>query len=198
MGPDPSLVDFTPSVSGLDYIVASWGNDSFYSYNLAEKVWMALGLSPRCLGGDLQRVIFDDLSLPEFGVAEGEISTEYHFSPKRNVCWTMSNEYLRRYLWMRGAYGVRVFFYEALLPDCLDLRAVMAGDAHAQLKPHDGWYEFDIREHNGGLLIQVWASVVAVAPELSPETSASGLVWPGFADPMTRDRANALIKTMPV
>ena len=73
------LAEFTPSVSGLDYIVASWGDGYFYSYNLAEKVWMALGLSPRCLGGDLQKVIFDDLSLPEFGVVEGEISTEYYF-----------------------------------------------------------------------------------------------------------------------
>ena len=103
------LGEFKPSVSGRDYIAASWGNGSFYSYNLAEKAWMALGLSPRCLGGDEQRTVYDDLSLPEFGVAEGEISTEYYFSPKRNVRWTVSNEYLRRYLWMRGAYGVLVF-----------------------------------------------------------------------------------------
>ena len=192
------LADFTPSGSGLDYIVASWSNGSFYSYSLAEKVWMALGLSPRCLGGDQQRVIFDDLSLPAFGVAQGEISTEYYFSPKRNVSWTMSNEYLRRYLWMRGAYGVRIFFYEALLPDCPDLRAVMAGEVHARLKPDGGWYDLDIREHKGRLLIQVWASVVAVTPELSPELSANGLIWPGVAGPMTHDRANALVEIMPV
>ena len=192
------LADFTPSVSGFDYIVASWGGGSFYSYNLGEKVWMALGLSPRCLGGDLQRVIFDDLSLPEFGVVEGEFSSEYYFSPNRNVRWTMSNEYLRRYLWMRGAYGVRVFFYEALLPDCPELRALMAHETHARIKPSGGWYEFDIRAHKGGLLIQVWASVVAVAPELSPEPSASDLVWPGFSQPMTHARADALIKTTPI
>ena len=192
------LAEFTPSVSGLDYIVGSWSNGPFYSYNLAEKVWMALGLSPRCLGGELQRIIFDGLSLPEFGVVEGEISTEYHYSPKRNVSWMMSNEYLRRYLWMRGTYGVRVFFYEALLPDRPDLRAVMAGEAHTQLEPDGGWYKLDIREHKGGLLIQVWANVVAVAPELSPEQSANGLIWPGVADPMTHDRANALVEIMPV
>lgn len=192
------LADFTPSASGLDYIVASWGDGSFYSYNLAEKVWMALGLSPRCLGGDQQRVIFDDLSLPEFGVAEGEISTEYHFSPTRNVRWTMSNEYLRRYLWMRGAYGVRMFFYQTLLPDCPDLRAVMAGEVYAQLKPDDGWYDLDIQEHQAGLLLRLWASVVAVAPELCPEPSANGLIWPGVAGPMTHDRANALVESMPV
>ena len=191
------LADFTPSVSGLDYIVASWGGGSFYSYNLAEKVWMALGLSPRCLGGDQQRVIFDDLSLPAFGVAEGEISTEYHFSPKRNVSWTMSNEYLRRYLWMRGAYGVRIFFYEALLPDCPEIRAIMAGTTHTRLKPSGSWYELDIREHEGRLLIQLWASVIAIAPELSPELSANGLVWPGVAGP-THARANALVEIMPV
>lgn len=192
------LAEFTPSVSGLDYIVASWGSSLFYSYSLAEKVWMALGLSPRCLGGDQQRVIFDDLSLPVFGVAEGEISTEYYFSPKRNVSWTMSNEYLRRYLWMRGAYGVRMFFYEALLPDGPDLRAVMAGNAHARLKPDGGWYDLNIREHKGRLLIQVLASVVAVTPELCPEPSANGLDWPGVAGPMTHDRANGLVEMMPV
>ncbi len=192
------LADFTPSVSGLDYIVASWGSGSFYSYSLAERVWMALGLSPRCLGGDKQRVIFDDLSLPSFGVAEGEVSTEYYFSAKRNVSWTMSNEYLRRYLWMRGAYGVRLFFYQTLLPDCPDLRALMAGEAHARLKPDGGWYDLDIREHQAGLLIQLWASVVAVAPELSPELSANGLYWPGVAGPMTHNRADALVEIMPV
>ena len=106
------LLHFEPSASGHDYIVASWGDGSFYSYNLAEKVWMALGLTPRCIGGEAQRIIYDDLSLPEFGVADGETSTEFYWSPKRDVVWKMSNEYLRKYLWMRGAWGAQVFFYE--------------------------------------------------------------------------------------
>lgn len=188
------LLEFTPSVSGLDYIVASWGNGSFYSYNLSEKVWMALGLSPRCLGGDLQKVIYDDLSVPELDVVRGDISTEYDFSSKRNVHWTMSNEYLRRYLWMRGVYGVRIFFYEALLPDCPDLRSVMDGEDQVRIKPDGGCYDLDIREHRGRLLIQLWASVVAVSPEPSTESNADALVWPGVAGPMTRDRADALRK----
>ena len=186
------------SVSGLDYIVASWGNGSFYSYNLSEKVWMTLGLSPRCFGGNLQKVIYDDLSLPVFGVAEGEISTEYFYSPRRNVRWVISNEYLRRYLWMRGAYGIRVFFYEALLPDAPELRALMAGEAHVQLGANSGWYELDIREYRGNLLVQVRAAVVAIPPELCPEQSADGLMWPGIANPMNRNRANALTEIMPV
>ena len=82
------LPTFTPSISGHDYIVASWGSGSFYSYALAEKVWMALGLSSRTLGGTQQRIIYDDLSLPEFGVAEGEITTQYYFSAQRDVQWT--------------------------------------------------------------------------------------------------------------
>lgn len=198
VGAQADLSQFNPSVSGHEYIVASWGNGFFYSYNLAEKVWMALGLSARCLGGDQQQIIYDDLSRPEFGVAEGELSTEYHFSPKRNVAWTMSNEYLRRYLWMRGAFGVRVFFYEAMVPDGPELRALMAGKDHVLLEPEGSWYKLDIREHNGGLLIQLWATVVAVAPELCIEESADGLIWPGVTGAMTHDRANALVEIMPV
>ncbi|MCP3447423.1 hypothetical protein [Bradyrhizobium sp. CCGUVB14] len=189
---------FSPSISGHDYIVASWGNRSFYTYNLAEKVWMALGLSPRCVGNDSQRMIYDDLSLPEFGVAEGEISNEFYWTASRNISWKMSNEYLRKYLWMRGAHGVRVFFYEALLPDEPQLRATMNGEAHVRIHPNNGWYDLDIRELEGGLLIQVWATVKAIPPELCPEQSANGINWPDISDPMTHDRANALVGMTPV
>ena len=192
------LPAFAPAISGHDYIVASWGSSFFYSYALAEKVWMALGLSSRTLGGTQQRIIYDDLSLPEFGVAEGEITTQYYFSAQRDVQWTMSNEYLRRYLWMRGAHGVRVFFYEALLPDSPEVRSLMAGQTHVELAPEGGWYRLDLREFDGGLLIQVWASVDAVTPELCPEQTADGLIWPGAKEPMTRKKANALLRLDPV
>jgi hypothetical protein len=190
--------DFAPSISGFDYLVASWGNGSFYTYNLSEKVWMALGLTPRCVGNDSQRIIYDDLSLPEFGVAEGEVSTEFYWSPKRDVSWKMSNEYLRKYLWIRGAYGVRVFYYQKLLPDGPELRALMNGNGHVLIKPQGGWFELDIREYEGGLLIQVWATVKAVSPELCPEQSANDIVWPDVANPMTHNRADALVGRMPV
>ncbi|MGY4750595.1 hypothetical protein ACVNHC_12110 [Pannonibacter sp. Q-1] len=192
------LTAFAPSISGHEYIVASWGNGSFYSYALAEKVWMALGLSSRTLGGAQQRIIYDDLSLPEFAIAEGEISTQYYYSAQRSVQWTMSNEYLRRYLWMRGAHGVRVFFYEALLPESPELRSLMADQTHVELAPEGGWFRLNIQEFNGGLLIQVWASVAAVAPELCSEQTADGLIWPGAKEPMTRKKANALVRLDPV
>ena len=89
--------EFTPSISGYDYVVASWGDGAFYTYSLAEKVWMTLGLTPRCLGNDHQRLVYDDLGLPEFGLVDGEVSAEFHWSASRPVSWKMSNEYLRRY-----------------------------------------------------------------------------------------------------
>lgn len=192
------IKEFSPSISGLDYIVASQGNSSFYGYQLAEKVWIALGLTPRVLGGEQQKLIYDDLSLPEFGVAEGETSTEYYYTSKRNVNWTMSNEYLRRYLWMRGNHGARLIYYQALLPDHAEIRDLMNGKAHEVLSPEGGWYDLDIREHDGALLIQLWAIVHAVAPELCPEPSAEGLNWPGIESPMTHARANALTAITPV
>ena len=192
------LDEFQPTVSGLDYIVASWGSGSFYSYNLSEKVWMALGLSPRCLGGDVQRIVYDDLSLPEFGVVEGETTTEYFFSPKRNVRWVMSNEYLRRYLWMRGTYGIRVFYYETLMPDEPEMRTLMDGEAHVKLGTDQDWYKIIILEHQGKLLVRVWGAVMAIPPELCPERSANGLMWPDTEQPMSHDRADALTRTLPV
>ncbi|MGS0824894.1 hypothetical protein ACVBIO_03710 [Shewanella sp. 0m-8] len=195
-----SIKDFTPSISGHDYIVAAWGSSSFYSYSLSEKVWMALGLSPRCVGNDEQRLVYDDLGLPEFDVADGEISTQYHYSLKKNVCWRMSNEYLRRYLWLRGARGFRVFFYEKQLNDTPQLREIMNGKSHIVLKPTEGikWYELDISEHNNGLLLQLWASVEAVMPELCTEQNADDLLWPGDKAPMTHARANSLRSHNPV
>ena len=189
------LTDFSPSISGYDYIVAAWGDRTFYSFNLAEKVWMSLGLTPRCVGNDQQRLVYDDLGLPEFGVVEGEVSSDYQWSLKRSVSWRMSNEYLRRYLWLRGARGVRVFYYSAQLQDVAEVRAIMGGETHVRHRPTKGvaWYELDIREHKGGLLVQLWASVEAVMPELCPEQTAEGLLWPGDAQAMTRAHANALM-----
>lgn len=156
---------------------------------------MTLGLTPRCVGNDQQRLVYDDLGLPEFGVAEGEVSSEYHWNLKRAVSWRMSNEYLRRYLWLRGARRVRIFYYSVQLPDIPDVRALMDEKSQVVLKPGEGvaWYELDIREHKGGLLLQLWASVEAVRPELCPEQTADGILWPGDAQPMTHARADAIV-----
>ena len=194
------VADYSPSLSGHDYIVAAWGNGSFYSFNLAEKVWMTLGLTARCVGNEKQRLVYDDLGLPEFGVAQGGISNEYYWQATRNISWTMSNEYLRKYLWLRGARGVRVFFYQTLFREDPQLRELMGDSSHVVLKPEDGahWYTLDIREHKGGLLVQIWASVESVTCEICPEQSASGITWPGYSEPMTEDKANALIDETPV
>lgn len=193
LGAKGNAKDFNPSISGFDYVVAAWTDSSFMTYHLAEKVWMALGLTPRSIGGDHQRLIYDDLGEPVFDVAEGEISSEFYFNSSRPVSWRISNAYLRRYLWMRGAVGVRVFFYQARVPDTPELRALMQGEKHWCVQPAGGWFELDIRESEGELLLQLWASVVAVSCELAPEPTADGLVWPDMPDPVTRRLANSML-----
>jgi len=194
LGGKGSSKEFSPSMSGYDYIVASWGDGSYYTYNLAEKVWMALGLSPRCLGNEQQRIVYDDLGIPEFAVAEGETAREYHFNSSRNVTWRMSNAHLRKYLWMRGARGVRTFFYQANIPDVHEVRQLMNGEQHIEIKSDLGWYEMDIQEDGGTLLLQVWASVDAVSCELCPERSADNITWPGVQGLVTHASAGADIK----
>lgn len=184
------LRGYNPLASGYDPIVMSWGSGSDFAYNLSEKVWTSLGLSPRCFGNLNQRIVFDDAAAPEFSVAEGEISRTYYFEGSRNVSWTMRNDYLRRYLWMRGAVGVRVFFYEGLLEDGAAVRAIMQGKTHYLDEQDGSWYILDIREWEGKLLLQVWATVPAVAPKLCPEPDVHKLVWPGDRQPMTKVRAS--------
>ncbi|WP_164903104.1 hypothetical protein [Rhizobium leguminosarum] len=184
--------DYAPSVDGSDYIVASWGSGYFYTYMLAEKVWMSLGLSMRLLGQDAQRAVFDDLSRPEYDVAEGEVSSRFHYVSSGNVHWRMSNDYLRQYLWMRGLHGVRLFYYQKLIADTPEVRAIMSGEKHVELGGPNSWYLLDIREHDGGLLMQVWAKVSAVSPQRCETTRADGLTWPGIKDPMTSTRANSI------
>lgn len=188
------LAEYVPSVDGFDYIVASWGSGSFYTYMLGEKVWMSLGLSMRALGQEEQKVVFDDMSLPEFGVAEGDISGSYNYVASRNLHWTMSNEYLRQYLWMRGAWGVRLFYYQSLFPDVPNIRGIMNGTKHVSIGGRDTWFELDVREHNGGLLVQVWGKVFAVSPDRCPLQSADGLVWPGVDGVMTQHRAEGIVE----
>jgi len=174
------------NVSGYDYIVASWGDGARYSYNLAEKVWMTLGLSPRVIGNDEQKIIYDDLSLPIIGVSEGDVASEFEFNLKRDVYWTMRNDYLRKYLWMTGCYGVRVFFYKAYLDDGAEVQQLLNGDSYYNEVIGNGWGELDIREVDGKLLLQLWASVIAISPVLCNEQDIYSLIWPGDSQPITR------------
>lgn len=192
------LAEFAPSIQGLDYIVASWGSNSFYNFYLAEKVWMALGLSARTVGGAHQRLIFDDLGEPVLGVAEGEASNEYEWTSKRPVKWRMRSDYLHRYLWMRGARGVRHFYYSKLLPSTPGVLGLLDPKGWCELKAEDGRYEGNIRPYKEGHLLQLWGAAAVLEPVLSHEPTAEGLIWPGDDQPMTSARANALLGYQPV
>ncbi len=192
------LADFVPSIRGRDYIVASWGDNSFFNFYLAEKLWMALGLSARTVGGAHQRLIFDDLRAPVWGVAEGEASNEYEWTSKRPVNWRMRSDYLHKYLWMRGARGVRHFYYSKLLPSMPGVLALLNDDGWCKLEAEDGRYEGDIRPYNDGHLLQLWGVAAVLEPVLSRKPTAEGLVWPGDDQPMNSDRANALVRPQPV
>jgi hypothetical protein len=188
-----NAADFHPSLSGHDYIVASWGSGSFYTYQLAEKVWMTLGLTPRCVGNDQQKLIYDDLHLPEFAVAEGQISNEYYWKSARNIVWSMSNDYLRKYLWLRAGRGVRAIYYETWIPDHPQIRQLMGTQKHVERKPSNGpdWCLLSLREHKQGLLMQVWATVEVAGGQPCPQQRADSIIWPGQTTPMTHEIANA-------
>ncbi|KMK85830.1 hypothetical protein [Pectobacterium brasiliense] len=176
------------SISGYGYIVASWGSGSHYSFFLAEDVWMTLGLKPRLIGDDEQKVIFDEVSSPSYGVAQGDVSSEYYFKSNKDVKWTMRNDYLRKYLWMKGCVGVKVFFYEAYIERTKDVLGLLSGSNHYILNLP--WIEFEIVDHGNRIMLQAWGTVQSVQPELCVELDINSLVWPGHTLPMTTSRAN--------
>jgi hypothetical protein len=67
----------------------------------------------------------------------------------------------------------------------------MGGKSHVDIKADTGWYEVDIREDAGGLLLQVWASVDAVSCDLCPERTADNIIWPGVQGLVTHASADA-------
>lgn len=107
----------------------------------------------------------------------------------------MSNDYLRRYLWLRGGRGVRQFYYKSQLEDGAELRAWMNRRPFVELGGPGSWLEGDVRANGSGLLLQVWATVEAVSCKLSPQQTAEGLHWPGVQGAVTHARANDIFNT---
>jgi hypothetical protein len=67
----------------------------------------------------------------------------------------------------------------------------MGGLSHICIETKTDWFTVDIREHDGELLLQVWAAVAAISCARCAEPTADGLVWPGIAGQVTRANANA-------
>lgn len=171
----------------LDHIVASWGDCSFYNFNLSEDVWMTMGLTPRCVGGDDQRIVYDDLSVPVIGVAKGEISSEFYYQPSRDIHWKMKNDYLRQYLWQKGHVGVRAFYYEGYVqkPEAYE---PLLDDGFFSDAPEAGWYDLRLVTTQHGILFQAQAAVIAITPDRCEDRDVHELIWPGDDAPMTKAR----------
>lgn len=185
--------EFQPSVSGEEYVVAAWGSGHYFGFHLSDKVWMTLGLSPRSVGGTHQQLIYDDLRLPLLNIAKGHVSNEYYWTQRGNVKWTMRNDYLRRYLWMKDYVGIRVFFYEANLRNSKEwesFRSKIKGD---ELSPKGSWFNCRILDNKNGIRLQVWAAPIVVENDLCAKPNADGLLWPGTEQAMTKAKANSIV-----
>lgn len=182
-----SARDYNISISGYKYIVASWGDSSHFSFFLAEDVWMMLGLKPRLIGDTEQKVFFDEVSLPDYGVAKGDVSSDYYFRSNKDVKWTMRNDYLRRYLWMRNYVGVKVFYYEAYVKRTTEIINILSDSKHFKLDLP--WIDFEIVDLDDRIMLQAWGTVQSVQPELCEKLNIDTLIWPGHTTSMTKSRS---------
>lgn len=134
------MCDANYTIGSYYSLISSWGNGSLFTYNLSDRFWMTLGLTPRCHSNDT--ISWDDISNDETDIAFGELSTEYCYEYKRNVSWKIRNDYLRKYLWHLGHAAVRVFYYEQDLPRTKELEEIIGRNG----------YFTDINNNNGTIL----------------------------------------------
>lgn len=172
-GPDndsEGMCDGNYTIDGYYSLISSWGNGSLFTYNLSDRFWMPLGLTPRCHCNDT--ISWDDISNDETDIAFGELSTEYCYEYKRNVSWKIRNDYLRKYLWHLGHAAVRVFYYEQDFPRTKELEEIIGENGYFKDINNNKWYDFRLFVHRGSsdkICLQVEASVVVALPELCPE-----------------------------
>lgn len=195
-GPDndsEGMCDGNYTISGYYSLISSWGDDSRFTYNLSDRFWMTLGLTPRCHSNDT--ISWDDISNDETDIAFGELSTEYCYEYKRNVSWKIRNDYLRKYLWHLGHAAVRVFYYEQNFPRTKELEEIIGENGHFEDINNNKWYDFRLFVHRGfpdKICFQVDASVIVALPELCPEKTLEDIIWPDLQHSLTRKQAHSM------
>ena len=195
-GPDndsEGMCDGNYTIGGYYSLISSWGNGSLFTYNLSDRFWMTLGLTPRCHCNDT--ISWDDISNDETDIAFGELSTEYCYEYKRNVSWKIRNDYLRKYLWHLGHAAVRVFYYEQDFPRTKELEEIIGKNGYFKDINNNKWYDFRLFVHRGfpdKICLQVEASVVVALPELCPEKTLEDIIWPDLHRSITRYQARAM------
>ena len=195
-GPDndsEGMCDANYTIGSYYSLISSWGNGSLFTYNLSDRFWMTLGLTPRCHSNDT--ISWDDISNDETDIAFGELSTEYCYEYKRNVSWKIRNDYLRKYLWHLGHVAVRVFYYEQDLPRTKELEEIIGRNGYFTDINNNKWYDFRLFVHPSfpdKICLQVDASVIAALPELCPEKTLEDIIWPDLQHSLTRKQAHSM------
>lgn len=195
-GPDndsEGMCDGNYTIGGYYSLISSWGNGSFFTYNLSDRFWMTLGLTPRCHNDD--KISWDDISNDETDIAFGELSTEYSYEYKRSISWKIRNDYLRKYLWHLGHAAVRVFYYEQNFPRTKELERIIGKNGYFKDINNNNWYDFRLFVHQDfpdKICLQVDASVVVALPELCPEKTLEDIIWPDLHRSITRYQARTM------
>lgn len=195
-GPDndsEGMCDGNYTIGGFYSLISSWGNGSLFTYNLSDKVWMTLGLTPCCHNDN--SISWDDVYNDETDIACGELTTEYSYGYQRNVFWKIRNDYLRKYLWHLGHAAVRVFYYEQYLPRTKELEEILGESKYFKDENNGKWYDIRLfinQAFPDKIVLEVSASIVIALPELCPEKTLDDIIWPDLQRPITRRQARAM------
>ena len=155
---------------------------------------MCYGLCPRILK-DPERIIWDNLALPEYGVINVKPLSHYAFPSNSGCSVTIDRQYLEDYASLKNCAVVAVFYEERFCAIDDELERHFNGQEAISITAPGR--SIDIKRVNSSgeeaVLCQIWGCRLVLTPEGNPisEEHSLELEWPDYPGIMTRERARA-------
>lgn len=155
---------------------------------------MCYGLCPRILR-DSEQIIWDDLSLPEYGIISVKPLLHYNF-PSHSGCFvTIDKRYLEDYASLKNCAVVAVFYEERRCAIDDELEKYFNGTDDINISEPGRLVDIkrDICSDTNVAICQVWGCRQVIIPKSRPisDEQSCDLEWPDYPGSMTLDRARA-------
>lgn len=154
---------------------------------------MCYGLCPR-VQKDPDRIIWDDLSRPQYGVVSVKPLSHYEISTSHTGTEVkVDRQYLEDYASLKGCAVVAVLYEERRCSSASELEAILEGQEAESFEFPGRELIISRNEHHAEapILCRIWGCRLVLVPSGRPISVEQDpeLEWPGFSGVMTQDRA---------
>lgn len=169
--------------------VLSWESSDAVVHLPAPEFLMTYGLVPRTEGGGT--IAYDDPRGPTPGVVRVTAPATWDYPTYTPSSVRADRAYVQDYLSLRGMVLVQGFYVQRSGGVDAESAELLGKQDRLEIKLPDRL--IDLRRDGDDLNVQVWGGRIVAGPGLLPISidalDAEGLVWPGVAEPVTRQGA---------